>query len=75
MEARKSYTLSFKKTVLKTLDENNGNISATSTICSVDRKNMRRWKNQRTTIEKVCITRGVKSRSKRRIRLAEEELG
>ena len=69
MEARKSYTLSFKKTVLKTLDENNGNISATSTICSVDRKNIRRWKNQRTTIEKVCITRGVKSRSKRRIRL------
>ena len=69
MEARKSYTLSFKKTVLKTLDENNGNISATSKICSVDRKNIRRWKNQRTTIEKVCITRGVKSRFKRRIRL------
>ena len=46
MEARKTYTLSFKKTVLKTtLDENNGNISITSKICSVDRKNIQRWKN------------------------------
>ena len=35
METRKIYTLSFKKT----LNENNGNISATFKICSVDRKN------------------------------------
>lgn len=68
METRKSDSLTFKKTVFKTLDENNGNISATSKTCCVDRKNIRRWKKQRTAIEKACQTKVLKSRSKRRIR-------
>ena len=60
--------MNFKKQILKVLDENNGNISATAKACSVDRKNVRRWKEQRNSIEKEVVSRSAKSRFKRRIR-------
>ena len=68
-ENRKSYPLNFKKQVLNILDENNGNISATAKACSVYRKNIRRWKDQRASIEKEILdSTSVKSKFRIQIR-------
>ena len=47
---RKSYTLQFKRDVLATLDNLNGNVSATANQHKLTRRHVQRWRDDRTNI-------------------------
>ena len=64
----KSSTIRFKSHVLKTLEENNGNISQTSRDVGVDRKIIRCWLSQRNLIENSLRNRAVNISVHRNIR-------
>lgn len=66
-KTRKNYSLYFKKTVLKRVEENNHNIAQTAAEFNIHRKNNQRWTKQTDVLNRAALNRDINTRTAKRI--------
>ena len=65
-KTRKSYSLHFKRAVLKKLEENNDNIAQTAAEFNIHRKNIQRWIRQKYILNRAALNHDINTRTTKR---------